>query len=431
MGTPESKALRHAFFAERAASRVADLPDSTPTRAIERVAVIGAGTMGRGIATAFADAGLPVVLVDADAKALERAVDALRSGGKKLKPEDIERRVRLVTTTSAIDDAASADLIVEAVFEDMTVKRDVFAKLDRIAKPGAILATNTSTLDVDKLADATSRPADVLGLHFFSPANVMRLLEVVRGARTSAETLATAMALAKRIGKTAVVSRVCDGINGNRMVEQYLRQAMFVVEEGATPAAVDAALERFGMAMGPFRMSDLAGLDIGWKIRQRRYVERPQVPWSRLGDRLCEQGRFGQKTGAGWYRYAPGKRDALPDPAVDAIVEKYRHERCIAPRRIPDDEIVDRCILALVAEGARVLDDGIAQRASDIDVVYLTGYGFPRHRGGPMFYADTRGLYDVARRMRAFAARGEADRAFWTPSPRLEQMANEGRTFNP
>jgi 3-hydroxyacyl-CoA dehydrogenase len=255
----------------------------------------------------------------------------------------------------------------------------------------------------------------------------MKLLEVVRGARTSPEVLATAMKLAKRIGKTAVVSRVCDGFIGNRMVEHYLRQATFLVAEGAAPAQVDAALERFGMAMGPFRMSDLAGLDISWKIRQRRYVERPHVAWSRLGDRLCEAGRFGQKTNAGWYRYVPGKRDALPDPAVDAIVDAYRKERGIAPRRIADDEIVDRCILALVAEGARVLDDGIAQRASDIDVVYITGYGFPRHRGGPMFWADEVGLPKVLERLEHYWK--TADRDWLEPAPLLKKLVAEGKSF--
>jgi len=436
MASPQSRALRHAFFAERAAARIADVPGSTTARPVERVAVIGAGTMGAGIATAFADAGIEVVLVDAEPKALERGVAAIRAGYEgavrkgRLAEAEVARRMARVVPTLSLDDIATADLVVEAVFEDMAVKRAVFAGIDRVAKPGAILATNTSTLDVDALARSTSRPRDVLGLHFFSPAHVMRLLEVVRGAATSPEALATAMKVAKRIGKTAVVSGVCDGFIGNRMVEHYLRQATFLVEEGASPAEVDAALERFGMAMGPFRMSDLAGLDVGWRIRQRRYAERPQVPWSRVGDRLCELGRFGQKTGAGWYRYEPGRRDALPDPAVDALVAAFRHERGIVARRIGDDEIVDRAILALVNEGARILDDGIAQRASDIDVVYLTGYGFPRHRGGPMLHADTVGLFNVARRLREFASRFVDDRAFWTPAPRLARLAAEGGTFN-
>jgi 3-hydroxyacyl-CoA dehydrogenase len=258
----------------------------------------------------------------------------------------------------------------------------------------------------------------------------MKLLEVVRADRTAPDVLATAMQLAGRLGKTAVVSRVCDGFIGNRMIEHYLRQAVFLLDEGASPRQVDAALEAFGMAMGPFRMSDLAGLDVGWRIRQRRYVERPNVTWSRIADRLCEQGRFGQKTGAGWYRYEKGRRDALPDPAVDAMIDGYRKEIGRTPRKIAADEIVDRCILALVNEGARVLEEGIAQRASDIDVVYLTGYGFPRHRGGPMFHADLIGLFGVARRMQTFAAMPGADRAFWTPAPLLARLAAESRTFN-
>ncbi len=307
----------------------------------------------------------------------------------------------------------------------------MFATLDDVAKPGAILATNTSTLDVDQIAAGTRRPQDVVGMHFFSPANVMKLLEVVRGRATGADVLATVMQLAKRIGKTAVVAGVCDGFIGNRMLEQYIRQAMFLVEEGASPAEVDAALEKFGMAMGPFRMSDLAGNDVGWRIRQRRYVEKPDVTYSRIADRLCEQGRFGQKTGAGWYRYESGRRDALPDPAVDALVAAYRAEIGAAPRRIGADEIVDRCVLALVNEGARILDEGIAQRASDIDVVYLTGYGFPLFRGGPMLYADMLGLYNVARRLREFAAAPGADNRFWTPAPLLARLVAEGKSFNP
>jgi 3-hydroxyacyl-CoA dehydrogenase len=267
-------------------------------------------------------------------------------------------------------------------------------------------------------------------MHFFSPAHVMKLLEVVRGSATAPDVLATVMQLARRIGKTAVVAGVCDGFIGNRMVEHYLRQAMFLLEEGATPSQVDRALENFGMAMGPFRMSDLAGNDVGWRIRKRRYVERPHMRYSRIADRLCEQGRFGQKTGAGWYRYEAGRRDALPDPAVDAMIAAYREEVGSKPRRIAADEIVDRCILALVNEGARIVEEGIAQRASDIDVVYLTGYGFPIHRGGPMLYADMQGLRNVARRMRELGALPNADTAFWTPAPLLARLAAEGRTFN-
>ena len=336
----------------------------------------------------------------------------------------------LLTPTLRYDDVSKADLVIEAVFEEMDIKQQVFRELDRVTKRSAILATNTSTLDVDRIADATSRPQDVLGMHFFSPANVMKLLEVVRAEKTGKDALKTVMELAKKIRKTAVVARVCDGFIGNRMLEHYLRQAMFLLEEGASPQQVDRALERFGMAMGPFRMSDLAGNDVGWRIRKRRYVEKPHMRYSRVADRLCEQGRFGQKTGAGWYRYEPGRRDAVPDAAVDALIAAYRKEIGVTPRKIADDEIVDRLILALVNEGARILEEGVALRASDIDLVYLTGYGFPLYRGGPMFYADTLGLYNVARRMKQLAAIPNADGDFWQPAPLLAKLAGEGRTFN-
>jgi 3-hydroxyacyl-CoA dehydrogenase len=433
--TTESRALRHAFFAERAAGKIADVPDGTPTRTIERIAVIGAGTMGGGIAMNFLSAGMRVALLESDVAALGRGVARIRenyeaSAAKgRLTREQVDQCMSRLTSTLRYDDVGDADLVIEAVFEDMAIKQAVFRRLDEAAKPDAILATNTSTLDVNAIAAATMRPQDVVGMHFFSPANVMKLLEVVRGAATAPDVLTTVMQVAKRIGKTAVVSGVCDGFIGNRMVEQYLRQAMFLVDEGASPAQVDAALEKFGMAMGPFRMSDLAGNDVGWRIRQRRYVEKPALRYSRIADRLCEQGRFGQKTGAGWYRYAPGRRDALPDPAVDAIIDAYRKEIGSTPRKIAADEIVDRCIFALVNEGARILEDGIAQRASDIDVVYLAGYGFPPWRGGPMLYADISGLYNVARRMQQFAALPGADAAFWTPAPLLARLAAEGKTF--
>jgi 3-hydroxyacyl-CoA dehydrogenase len=434
--TTESRALRHAFFAERAASRIPGLPDDTPVRDVQRVAVIGAGTMGVGIAVAFLDAGLPVTLVETSPDALERGMAAIRriyegaARKGKLTESTIAGRLARLAPTVSLADVAAADLVVEAVFEDMAVKQEVFRRLDGVARPGAILATNTSALDVDRIAATIRRPADVVGAHFFSPANVMKLLEVVRGAATAPDVLATMMQVGKRIGKTAVVAGVCDGFIGNRLIEQYIRQAMFLVEDGASPQEVDAALETFGMAMGPFRMSDLAGNDIGWKIRQRRYVDKPHVTYSRIADRLCERGRFGQKTGAGWYRYEPGARAALPDPEVDAIVAAYRDEIGVAPRAVAADEIVERCVLALVNEGARVLDDGIALRASDIDVVYLTGYGFPRHRGGPMFHADTLGLWNVVRAMRRIAALPRADAVFWEPAPRLARLAAEGGTFN-
>ena len=432
LGSPESRALRHVFFAERAAARIDGVPATTPARPVEHVGIVGAGTMGTGIALAFLNADIPVTLVEASEDALARGAAAVRASidgavaKGKAAADAGERRKVLLKTSLDYASLGACDLVIEAVFESMEVKREVFAALDRIARPGAMLATNTSTLDVDAIAAATARPQDVLGMHFFSPAHVMRLVEVVRGKATAPEVLAGAMQLARRIGKTAVVARVCDGFIGNRMIEHYLRQAMFLVDEGASPAQVDVALERFGMAMGPFRMSDLAGLDVGWQIRKRRYEERPHVRHSRIADRLCEAGRFGQKSGAGWYRYAPGSRDALVDPAVDAIIERYRRENDTEVRSIGDEEIVERCILALVNEGARVLDEGIAQRASDIDVVYVTGYGFPRFRGGPMLYADQLGLFNVVRRMRAFAGAPGGDREFWTPAPLLERLAAEG-----
>ena len=434
--TPESRALRHAFFAERAAAKIPDIPSGTAPRPINAAAVIGAGTMGSGIAICLLDAGVAVTVLETKQEALDKGMATIRAHYDKalakgrLAAGDAERRIGMLKPTLDYDDLAGADLIIEAVFEDLAVKKQVFERLDAVAKPAAILASNTSTLDLNRIAGFTARPQNVVGMHFFSPANVMKLLEVVRGARAADDVLVTAMNVAKRMRKTAVVSGVCDGFIGNRMVEQYLRQALFLLEEGASPGQVDRALEKFGMAMGPFRMSDLAGNDVGWYIRKRRYVEKPDVVYSRIADRLCELGRFGQKTGLGWYRYEPGRRDALPDPAVDALIASYRGELGIAPRKIADQEIVDRCIYALVNEGARILEDGIALRASDIDVVYLTGYGFPLYRGGPMHYADTVGLFNVIRAMRRFAASGGGDPAFWQPAPLLARLAGEGQTFN-
>ena len=434
--TPESRALRHAFFAERAAARIPGIAEEAPTRAIEHVAVIGAGTMGGGIAMSFANAGVPVTIVELKQPALDKGLATIRSNYEasmkrgRIDAKTMERNLALVRPTVSYDEVSGADLVIEAVFEDMDVKLGVFRELDRVAKPGAILASNTSTLDLDRIAAVTRRPQDVIGTHFFSPANVMKLLEVVRGAKTADDVLLTVMRVAKKIGKTAVVSGVCDGFIGNRMLEQYLRQAMFLLEEGASPAQVDQALERFGMAMGPFRVSDLAGNDVGWYIRKRRYVEKPTVIYSRIADRLCELGRFGQKTGLGWYRYEPGRREPLPDPTIEQLIADYRSERGFSPRRIADDEIVERCIFALVNEGAQLLDEGIALRASDIDVVYLAGYGFPRYRGGPMFYADTVGLYNVVRTLRRFAAHPHGDPGFWRPAPLLARLAAEGKSFN-
>ncbi|AIO41615.1 enoyl-CoA hydratase/isomerase family protein [Burkholderia cenocepacia] len=434
MMTPESRALRHAFFGERAASKIPDVPADTPVRDIRRVGVVGAGTMGGGIAMNFVNAGLPVTLLETKQEALDRGLATIRKNYDaqvkkgKLTQQKLDARMALITPTLSYDDLNDADLIIEAVFEELGVKEQVFGQLDAVAKPGAILASNTSTLDVDKIASFTKRPQDVVGMHFFSPANVMKLLEVVRGARTANDVLATVMAVAKKIRKTAVVSGVCDGFIGNRMIEQYIRQALFMLEEGALPAQIDRAIEKFGFAMGPFRMSDLAGNDIGWAIRKRRYVEKPDLHYSKIADRLCELGRFGQKTGGGWYDYVPGERKAKPSALVDQMVVAYSKERGVERRNIGDDEIVERLVYALVNEGAKILEEKIASKASDIDMVYLTGYGFPLWRGGPMLYADMVGLYNVERAIRRYAAAPNGDA--WQIAPSIVELAKAGRGFN-
>ena len=435
MMTPESKALRHAFFGERAASKIPDVPDSTPVRSVAKLGVIGAGTMGGGIAMNFLNAGVPVTMLEMKQEALDRGVGVIRKNYEaqvkkgKLKADKFEQRMGLLTTTLSYDDLKDCDLIIEAVFEELGVKEAVFKQLDSVAKPGAILASNTSTLDVDKIAAFTKRPQDVVGMHFFSPANVMKLLEVVRGKATAKDVLATVMGVAKKIKKTAVVSGVCDGFIGNRMIEQYSRQAGFLLDEGATPAQVDKAMERFGMAMGPFRMGDLAGNDIGWAIRKRRSVERGNLRYSKTADLLCELGRFGQKTGAGWYDYAAGKRDAIPSALVDKMIADHRIYLGITARKISDDEIVQRLVFSLVNEAAHILEEGIANKASDIDMVYLTGYGFPLYRGGPLCYADTVGLYKVVHSMQRFAQNPHDDAGFWQPAPLLAKLAAEGKSF--
>jgi 3-hydroxyacyl-CoA dehydrogenase len=434
MQTTESKALRHAFFAERIASKVPDVPPDTPTRTIATAAVIGAGTMGGGIAMNFANAGIPVIMLETKQEALDKGLATIRKNYEntlkkgKLTQEKFDQRVGLITGTLDYAAIAQADIVVEAVFEDMGVKETVFRKLDAVMKPGAILASNTSTLDVDKIAAFTSRPQDVIGTHFFSPANVMKLLEIVRGKETAKDVLATTLALSKKLKKTGVVSGVCDGFIGNRMVEQYVRQAGFLLDEGALPEQVDQAAEQFGFAMGPFRMGDLAGNDIGWYIRKRRAVESPGMQYSKTADLLCEQGRFGQKTGAGWYDYKPGDRKAYPSQLVNDMVVAHSKQLGVKRRAISDQEILERLVYALVNEGAQILDEGIALRASDIDMVYLTGYGFPLYRGGPMFYADTVGLPNVLAAMEQYA-RG-LNGAAWTPAPLLVKLAGQGRGFN-
>ncbi|WP_426175260.1 3-hydroxyacyl-CoA dehydrogenase NAD-binding domain-containing protein [Massilia sp. TWR1-2-2] len=432
--TPESKALRHAFFAERVASKMPDVPADTPTREIRQAAVIGAGTMGGGIAMNFVNAGIPVILLETKQEALDKGIATIRKNYEntmkkgKLTQQKFDQRVGLISGTLSYADIAQADIVVEAVFEDMGVKETVFRQLDAVMKPGAILASNTSTLDVDQIAGFTKRPQDVIGTHFFSPANVMKLLEIVRGKATGKDVLATTLALSKKLKKTGVVSGVCDGFIGNRMIEQYSRQAGFLLEEGCLPEQVDKAVEKFGFAMGPFRMGDLAGNDIGWYIRKRRYVEKPEVVYSKTADLLCEMGRFGQKTGAGWYDYKAGDRKAYANQAVNDMIAKHSADIGVERRKISDQEIVERLVYSLVNEGARILEEGIAMRASDIDMVYLTGYGFPVYRGGPMFYADTVGLFNVLIAMEKYAKGRHGDA--WTPAPLLVKLAAEGKGFN-
>ncbi|HSS28039.1 MAG TPA: 3-hydroxyacyl-CoA dehydrogenase NAD-binding domain-containing protein [Usitatibacter sp.] len=434
MNGPESRALRHAFFGERAASKIPDVPEDTPRRTIAKVAVIGAGTMGGGIAMNFLNAGLPVTILETKQEALDRGLATIRKNYEntvkkgKLTEAKMGERMALLKPTLSFDDLKDADLIIEAVFEEMGVKEKVFKELDRVAKPGAILATNTSTLDVNKIADTTKRPQDVLGMHFFSPANVMKLLEVVRAQKTAKDVLATVMDIGKKIRKTAVVSGVTDGFIGNRMLRYYGGQANRLVEEGASPQQVDRAMEKFGFVMGPFRVAYLAGNDIGWSVRKRHYAEDPSTKRVVIPDKLCEMGRFGQKTGSGWYRYEPGKRDAIPDPVVDQVIAEGRKQLGITPRKITDQEIVERCVYALVNEGARILEEGIAAKASDVDMVYLTGYGFPLFRGGPMLYADTVGLVNVERAMKHY--REQTGDEFWEPAALLSRLAAEGKTFN-
>ncbi len=434
VATSESKALRHMFFAERQTAKIPDVPESTPQREIRSAAIVGAGTMGGGIAMSFANAGIPVTLIDATQEALDKGLSKIKGNYAgtvskgRLKQEEMDQRLALIRPAADLGAAKEADIVIEAVFERLDVKQEVFRKLDAIAKPGAILATNTSTLDVNQIAQATRRPQDVIGTHFFSPANVMRLLEVVRAEKTDKSVLATTMKLGKALKKVAVVSGVCDGFIGNRMLEKYGQQALFLVDEGASPQQVDAALQKWGMAMGPFAMYDMAGQDIGWEIRKRRYKERPGFVYSRVLDRVCELGRFGQKTGKGVYRYEPGNRKPIPDPEIESLIEKYRSEIGVKPRAVSDEEIVERCIYALANEGAHILGEGIALRASDIDMVYLTGYGFPPYRGGPMFYADTVGLDKVLSAIQKFQAGYHGDQ--WKPAPLLVKLAKDGGRFN-
>ena len=428
----QSKALIHVFFGEREVGKIPDVPRETPVIPVKSAAVVGAGTMGSGIAMVFANAGFPVLLTDVEQGALDRGMATIRknyAGSVKrgrMTQQSVEERLRLIQPVLGYEGFAKANLIVEAVFEGMALKKQVFGELDRVGKPGAILASNTSTLNIDEIALATSRPEFVIGTHFFSPANVMRLLELVRGKATGKNVIATCMQLSKKLGKVGVLVGNCRGFVGNRMFHPYRREAQFLVEEGASIEAVDNALSEFGMAMGPLATGDLAGLDVGWRIRKEyRHLQQPGVRQPLAEDRLCELGRYGQKTSAGWYKYDENRR-AIPDPEVTDLVHRWAAEAGIPQRKITNEEIVERCIYALVNEGARVLEEGIALRAVDIDIIYLNGYGFPSYRGGPMWYADSVGLKKVYDRIRQLADQhGE----IWQPAPLLKELAEQGKTF--
>jgi 3-hydroxyacyl-CoA dehydrogenase len=429
----QSKALIHVFFGEREVAKVPGIPRETPTLPVKRAAVVGAGTMGGGITMVYANAGIPVLLKEANQEALDRGLATIRKNYEatvrkgRLTSEQMAERLARIEPTLTYERFAEADIVVEAVFEGMELKKQVFAELDRCARPDAILASNTSTLDVDAIAAATTRPQQVVGHHYFSPANVMRLLEIVRGRQTSPAVLATSMALAKTLGKVGVLVGNCRGFVGNRMFGVYQREAQFLVEEGARIEDVDAALVDFGMAMGPLAVGDLAGLDVGWRIRKEyQHLIPPGTRQPLVADRLCELGRYGQKTSAGWYRYAEGSRNPLPDPDVERLVADAARAAGIERRSIAAEEIVERTIYALVNEGARILDEGFAARAVDIDIIYINGYGFPAYRGGPMWYADTVGLAKVLERILQFEKQHGDE---WKPSALLLRLAGVGSTF--
>ncbi len=433
MASTQSKALIHAFFAEREAANIPDVPAETPMRPVKTAAVIGAGTMGGGIAMCFANAGIPVTVIETAQDALDRGLGVIRKNYAatvskgRLDQAAMDKRMSLIRGSLDLETVRDADFIIEAVFEEMAIKKELFAKLDKIAKRGAVLASNTSSLDVNAIAATTSRPQDVIGTHFFSPANVMRLLELVRGAKTAKDVIATSMRLGKMLGKVPVLVGVCDGFVGNRMIFQYSREAEFLLEEGALPQQVDKALTDWGLAMGPFAMGDMAGNDVAWRIRkQQAPFRRNDRRYSHLSDKICEIGRYGQKTNAGWYRYETGSRAPLPDPEVEKLIIAESKRIGIARQAIGDEEIIKRCLYALVNEGAKILEEGIALRASDIDIIYLTGYGFPAWRGGPMCYADAIGLDKVYADIKRFH---ETHGFWWQPAPLLEKLAREGKRF--
>ena len=433
VASPESAAMRHIFFAERQAAKIKDIAKDTPLRPIQKVAIIGGGTMGGGIAMCFANVGIPVVLLEINDEALKRGMGIIRKNYTitvqkgKLAEDKMEERISLIRGTSSFDDIGNVDMVIEAVFENLDLKKEIFGKLDAVCKPGCILATNTSYQDVDAIAEATSRPEDVVGMHFFSPANVMKLLEVVRGAKTADDVLASVMQVGKKIGKVCALSGVCYGFIGNRMLGGYGREAQMLLLDGCTPAQVDGALETFGMAMGPLAMGDLAGLDVGYKARQS-ITDLPDDPkLYRMGTLLVEMGRHGQKTGSGFYKYDPETRKRISDSEVEALIIEEAGKMDIEQRQISNDEILARCFYPLINEGAKILEEGIAQRASDIDVVYIYGYAFPVAKGGPMHYADSVGLKNVYDKICEFRDRyGEE---YWQPAPLLKQLAEEGKSF--
>ena len=433
VASDQSQALRHAFFAERQVGQIPDVARDTPTRPIRTAAVIGCGTMGGGIAMSFANAGIPVTVYDISPDALDAGMALIKknyaatASKGRLSQEAMDTRLGLISTTVDYGDVGEADIAIEAVFEDLELKRDVFGKLDAVCKPEAILASNTSTLDINEIASATDRPGQVIGTHFFSPANVMKLMENVRGTQTSAQTIATVMKLSKAMGKVGVLVGVCDGFVGNRMLYAYRRQADFLLEEGALPQQIDTVMYEFGMPMGPYAMSDLAGLDVGWRIRKGQAATRPpHLRYSTVADRICELGRFGQKTGAGWHRYESGSRTPIYDPDIDRLIVAISKQQGITRRMIADQEILERCLYPLVNEGAKILEEGVAQRPGDIDIVWIYGYGFPRYRGGPMFWADligVRTIYDVMSRL-------HDEHGDWLePAPLLRRLAEQGKGF--
>lgn len=428
----QSRGMIHAFFTEREVAKIPGLSRDVKARQVKTAAVIGAGTMGGGITMCFANAGIPVTIIETTEEALDRGLGIIKKNYEataskgRLTQEQVDERLGLITGALDLSAASDADLIIEAVFEDMDVKKQVFTKLDEIAKPGAVLATNTSTLDIDEIASVTKRPEDVIGMHFFSPANVMRLLEVVRGAKTAPDVIQTAMKVGRPIGKVAVLVRVCDGFVGNRILANYGRQANYMIEDGAMPVDIDRVMTGFGMPMGIFQMGDLAGIDVGWRVRQARGKPGNQRYSGDIADRIYEMGRYGQKTSAGWYRYEAGSRVPIPDPEIEKLILEVSASKSIERREIGDEEILKRILYAMVNEGAKILEEGMAIRSSDIDVIYVNGYGFPPYRGGPMFHADQVGLANVLADIKAFQAQ---DGQGWEPAPLLERLVAEGKSF--